>query len=216
MAGSPSRPAPITAPPTPASAEKAPHWAWFGGGAALVAIPVLIYSLFFAPAPAVHVTTPPPRPTAPPVAVHVVGEVRSPGVYHLAASARVEDALQMAGGATDDGDPHQVNLAARVTDGQRIAIPRRIGASAHSGASTPGSASSGTTGLASSASPILINLNTASFAELDTLPGVGPVTAQKILDFRQQQRFSSVEQLLESKIVNSATYERVKVLVTVD
>lgn len=152
-----------------------------------------------------RVVLPTPRPSvAPTVLVHVAGEVLSPGVYRLPATARVADALAAAGGATADGDPQALNLAAQVEDGQKLTVPRR--------APTPRPG-------APAATPAdrRLNLNVASAAELDTLPGVGPVTAQRILEWRERNgAFASVEQLKELKLVNASVFERIKDLVVVE
>lgn len=123
--------------------------------------------------------------------VHVAGEVRRPGVYHLSASARVQDAVRRAGGATRRADLNGLNLAAKLEDGRQIVVPAR--ASAGSGAS-PGSASTEAGGGAVAEPPV--NLNTATLEQLGTLDGVGPATAQKILDYRMAHGgFGSVDDL---------------------
>jgi competence protein ComEA len=121
------------------------------------------------------------------VVVHVAGEVRAAGVYRLRAGARVSDAVERAGGATRRADLSQVNLAAKVEDGRQILVPRRVKASA---APAPATAPGQPT--------VPVNLNTATLEQLDTLSGVGPVTAQKILDYRDEHGgFGSVEELGE-------------------
>jgi len=115
--------------------------------------------------------------TQPSLVVHVVGAVRRPGLYRLPAGSRVADAVARAGGATRKADTALVNLAAPLADGVQIAVPRR-GATAAAGAGSAGGAG----GVA--AGPV--HLNSATAADLDSLPGVGPVTAQKIIDYRQQ------------------------------
>jgi competence protein ComEA len=112
-----------------------------------------------------------------PLVVDVVGAVRRPGLYRLPAGSRVADALARAGGATSHADTALVNLAAPLADGIQIAVPRRGSAAASTVAGAPGSAGG-------SSGPV--HLNSASVADLDTLPGIGPVTAQKIVDYRQQ------------------------------
>jgi competence protein ComEA len=120
------------------------------------------------------------------VVVHVVGAVRRPGLYRLAQGLRIADVLTRAGGATRKADLAQVNLAAPLADGEQVVVPRR---------GVPGVASSG--GAAASGSPgAPVQLSTATLEQLDTLPGVGPVTAQKILDYREKHgAFSSVDAL---------------------
>lgn len=125
------------------------------------------------------------------VYVHVAGAVRRPGVYRLRAGGRVADAVRRAGGGLAGADLDQVNLAAKVGDGQQVLVPRRA-AGGPAGA-VPGSASGAGPGAGSS---VPINLNTATLEQLDTLDGVGPATAQKILDERTRRGgFRSVEDL---------------------
>jgi competence protein ComEA len=124
------------------------------------------------------------RPKA--LVVDVVGAVRRPGLYRLADGTRVADAVARAGGATPKADLALVNLAAPLADGQQLVVPRR-GAAAPA---SPGAAAA--PGVA--AGPV--HLNTATLEQLDALPGVGPVTAQKILDYRQEHgSFSSLDEL---------------------
>jgi competence protein ComEA len=126
--------------------------------------------------------------------VHVAGAVRRPGVYRLTTAARVDDAVKLAGGATRRADLSGLNLAAKVEDGHQILVPERVpqGSAAPAGPATPGAA----TAAGAPAQPV--NLNTATLEQLDGLPGVGPVTAQKILDWRTAHgAFTSVDELLE-------------------
>jgi competence protein ComEA len=120
--------------------------------------------------------------------VHVAGEVRRPGVYHLGAGTRVQEALRRAGGPTRRADLNAINLAAKVEDGRQVVVPRRAAAGAPAG-SEPGAAPG-----AGPAVPV--NLNTATPDELGTLDGVGPATAAKILAYRQEHGgFGSVDEL---------------------
>jgi competence protein ComEA len=120
---------------------------------------------------------------APSVVVHVAGEVREPGVVSLPAGARVADALRAAGGLRRGGRLGPTNLARVLSDGERI----EIGGQAPDAASGPGGGTSGP-----------IDLNTATAEQLDELPGVGPVTAAKILAWRTEHgRFSVVDELAE-------------------
>jgi competence protein ComEA len=121
------------------------------------------------------------------VVIDVVGAVRRPGLYHLTQGARVADALARAGGATRKADLAAVNLAAPVADGEQVVVPRRgaAGAVAAPGAAATAGAPQGP-----------VHLNTATLEQLDGLPGVGPVTAQKILDYRTKHgAFHSVDEL---------------------
>jgi competence protein ComEA len=144
------------------------------------------------------------RSSGGPVTVHVAGAVRKPGVYRLSAGARVADAVERAGGATRRADLGGVNLAAKLEDGRQILVPLRARAGAQpgaaSGAAASGGAAGGGTGAgrAAGAGPPAapVNLNTATPEQLDTLPGVGPATVQKILEYREQHGgFGSVEEL---------------------
>jgi competence protein ComEA len=134
-----------------------------------------------APAPPAGRTTPALQPR---VVVDVVGAVRRPGLYRLLPSARIADALARAGGPTAKADLEQVNLAAPLADGEQVVVPRRVTA----GAQPLSGAEPAQTGP--------VHLNTATLEQLDALPGVGPVTAQKILDYRAQHgAFRSVDEL---------------------
>ena len=120
--------------------------------------------------------------------VHVAGAVRRPGVYRLRAGARVEDAVQRAGGARASADVNAINLAAKVADGQQVVVPRR--AAPRGAVAVAGSRGRAVGGAAP------VSLNTATLEQLDTLDGVGPATAQKILDWRTQNGgFRSVDDL---------------------
>jgi competence protein ComEA len=128
------------------------------------------------------------------VVVHVAGAVRRPGIYRLLSSARVDDAVRLAGGATRRADLAGLNLAAKVEDGRQILVPQRV-AAAGAGAS-PAAASAAAGGSTAPALPV--NLNTATLEQLDVLPGIGPALAQRILDFREANGgFGSVEDLAQ-------------------
>jgi competence protein ComEA len=121
------------------------------------------------------------------VTIDVAGAVKKPGVYRLSSAQRVEDALERAGGPTRRADLSQLNRAAKLEDGRQILVPTRPSKSAPAAAaasSTPGAP----------AQPV--NLNSATLEQLDTLDGVGPATAQKILDYRTEHGgFGSVDEL---------------------
>jgi competence protein ComEA len=135
--------------------------------------------------------------------VHVVGAVRRPGLYRLADGARIADAVRRAGGATRRADLSLVNLAAPVADGSQVVVPRRASPAAS------GSEEADASGLAGP-----IHLNTATVEQLDELPGVGPVTAQKIVDYREQHgAFSSVDDLDAIPGIGPARLEQLRELV---
>lgn len=134
--------------------------------------------------------------------VHLSGEVIAPGIYRLPVGSRIDDALKAAGGPTGTGDVHRLNLAARLADGQQIVVPSTVQAS------RPGTSASPSPG------PSRVNINTASVAELDRLPGVGPVTAQRIVAYREQHGpFITIEHIRAANLVNAATYEKIKELI---
>lgn len=139
--------------------------------------------------------------------VHVAGAVRRPGVYRLKAGARVDDAVARAGGPTPTADLSAVNLAAKAEDGRQVLVPRRAPAAAatslrdgapSSGAAGAASGSAGATAGAGAAPATPVNLNTATLEQLDALDGIGPATAQAILDHRQEHGgFGSLEELAQ-------------------
>ncbi|MGZ5352899.1 MAG: helix-hairpin-helix domain-containing protein [Actinomycetota bacterium] len=147
-----------------------------------------------------------PSPSAAPVLVDVAGWVRRPGVYRLTSDARVIDAIDAAGGARPGAELQALNLAAPLVDGTQILVPRQGQAPpapvSGSGASVPG----GT----------LVNVNTATADQLETLPGIGEVTAQAIIDHRTENGpFTSVDQLLDVSGIGDVTLEGIRDLVTV-
>ncbi|GAB3673611.1 helix-hairpin-helix domain-containing protein [Angustibacter aerolatus] len=171
-------------------------------------------------------TAGPPTPTVPPspggggaaaasatggpvVVVDVVGRVRHPGVQRLPAGARVEQAIEAAGGVRGGADVAQVNLARPLVDGEQVVVPSR-GETLTAPAAAPAAGGSPT----GPTQPI--DLNQAGATELDTLPGVGPVLAQRILDWRGEHgRFSSVDELGEVSGIGDAVLGRLRPLVRV-
>jgi competence protein ComEA len=126
--------------------------------------------------------------------IDVVGEVRHPGLYRLKEGSRIDDALRTAGGATPKAALDTVNLASPIADGEQIVVPSAESAAggAAAAAGTGGSASAGVPGQPAQK----VHLNSATLEQLDALPGVGPVTAQKILAYRQQHgAFHSINEL---------------------
>lgn len=127
--------------------------------------------------------------------VDVTGAVARPGVYRLPAGSRVNDAVQRAGGTTARAELEAVNLAARLADGQQVVVPERGAASAAAGAGEEGP----------------ISLGTATAEQLDTIDGIGPVTAEDIIHFREEHGgLSSVEQLDQISGIGPATMEALR------
>lgn len=150
--------------------------------------------------PAALVSEPAPVRT---LIVHVVGAVRSPGLYELAEGSRVDDAISEAGGPSRKAALALVNLAAPVADGQQVVVPAR-GASAAAPVGTAGGGVGGGK----------VHLNSATLEELDTLPGIGPVTAQEILAYRDAHgAFQSVDELDAVPGIGPARLAQLKPLV---
>ena len=140
--------------------------------------------------------------TGPRLVVHVVGAVRRPGLFRLRDGARVADALARAGGPTHRADLAVVNLAAPLADGQQVVVPRRMPAGS---GPVAGSATTGAK----------VSLAIATVDQLDELPGIGPITAQKIVDWRAAHGpFGSVEDLDDVPGIGPARVEQLRDLVT--
>jgi competence protein ComEA len=137
------------------------------------------------------------------VVVHVAGAVRDPGVYRLPAGSRVTDALERAGGATASADANAINLAARLADGQQIIVPVR--------AKSPAGGAAGTSYPDATAPDTPISLGTATVEDLDTIDGIGPVTAQDIIDFRDSHGgVAEIDQLDQVSGIGPATMEALR------
>jgi competence protein ComEA len=187
------------------------------GGAPVLALVVLLGARFL-----LHTGTA-ATPVAPPIigsegaaasaapvprlVVYVVGAVRRPGLYRLREGARVADAVARAGGLSRKADSAGVNLAAPVADGQQVVVPARLAPAVAAAQGAPvaegGSARAG---------PVQLSVATAE--QLDELPGIGPVTAQKILDYRTEHgSFHSVDELDEVPGIGPARVEQLRDLV---
>ncbi len=149
-----------------------------------------------------------PTPSPASIIVDVAGWVRRPGVYEFATGDRVIDAVNRAGGARNGADLTSLNLAAPLTDGTQIVIPKPGStASVGAGSSSTGAVSSGSA---------LININTASETELEDLPSVGPVTAAAIIEYRTQNGpFATVDDLIDVSGIGPATLEDIRPFATV-
>ncbi|KAF0107192.1 MAG: competence protein ComEA [Anaerolineaceae bacterium] len=137
-----------------------------------------------------------PSPTPASLAVYVTGAVVNPGLYHLPPGSRVADAVDAAGGFSANAETDRINLAASVANGEQVDVP----------------------GVSGNEHIILgrININTATADELDTLPGIGPTTAQEIVDYRTQNGpFQTIQDIMNVPGVGPSTYDLIKNLITV-
>lgn len=151
------------------------------------------------------------------IVVDVEGAVMDPGLYRLAPGSRVGDAIAAAGGYSTGVDAiatsQSINLAEKLADGAKIRVPVRGETSPPSAGTPPHFGAGGSSSATSLAGPL--DLNRATQAELESLPGIGPVTAQKIIDGRSQAPFLSVEELQSRGILGPKTYQKIAPLVTV-
>jgi competence protein ComEA len=145
-------------------------------------------------------TPAPTRSAEPLIVVDVAGAVTNPGVYQLAAGSRIHDALIAAGGMTQYADPVVLNKAAPVRDGQRIYVPRP-------GETVPA-------GTAGSDAQLKIDVNHATAAELEALPGIGPTTAARIVRSRGGRPFARIEELQTRGLVTARVFADIKDMVT--
>jgi len=155
-------------------------------------------------------STPPPTPEATPtphpLRVYVSGAVHQPDVYPLLPDSIVKDAIMAAGGATDDADLDRINLALPVADGQHVYVPRLGEEDPPVQPPSDQRAGEGK-----------ININTADVAALDSLPGIGPALAQRIIDYRQEHGpFARLEDIMEVSGIGPGTFEKLRDLITTD
>ena len=136
------------------------------------------------------------------IKVYISGAVNFPGTYEIPADSRVEQALEYAGGLTEEANLERINLAKRLKDGSQINAP-----------SKSRSRSTATANRTANTGPV--NINTATVAELDSLPGIGPATAQKIVDYRQGHRFQTKEDLMQVKGIGPAKFGQIKESITI-
>jgi competence protein ComEA len=169
-----------------------------------VAVAALAFSrLHAADSQAVVVVEDTPSPTRspePPIVVDVAGAVANPGVYRLTAGSRIGDALTAAGGASDDADLAALNRAAPVRDGQRIYVPRP-------GETVPA-------GSGGSEAQLKIDINHATAAELEALPGIGPTIAARVVRSRSGHPFARIEELQTRGLVTARVFADLKDMVT--
>jgi competence protein ComEA len=158
-----------------------------------------------------------PVPTKPPIAVDVIGAVPRPGLYEFSVGARVRDAIGAAGGMLAEADDNAVNHASLLVDGQQIDIPYKTGSQPASSSSLPNDLpSSGSDSTSDSATNSdLININPCTLEDLDSLPGIGPTTIQKILGYREANGpFSAIEDIMNVFGIGPTTFGDIKDLIT--
>ena len=137
-------------------------------------------------------------PTQKPIMVYVTGAVVKPGLYYLPQDSRINDAVQAAGGFLDNADKSFINLAGLVSDGEKVHVPELM------------------PGLSIGGSGLLVNINFATQAELENLPGIGPTLAKRVIDYRNQYGFfNTVDELKNVPGIGEAVFEEIKDLVTV-
>ena len=150
-----------------------------------------------------------PVPTETPLIVHITGAVPRPGVYALAQGSRVQDAISAAGGFLAEAEKKGINLARALEDGEQLDVPYVEGASPVIATEAPASTQD-------PSATELININFASQVELESLPGIGPTNAQKIIAYREQNGpFLTIEDIINVPGIGPGTYERIKDLITV-
>lgn len=189
---------------------------WFMSAGARPSLQVSGQAGYFDPQPSGRVADLSARPTAAQVTdivVDIEGAVVRPGIHHLTAGSRVGDAITAAGGYSAQVDisaaAASLNLAEALKDGAKVHVPVLGEAKVALGSTVPREPSS------AQQTGELINVNTATTEELDTLPGIGPVTAGKIIAAREVTPFASVDDLLARQVVGAATLEKIRALVTV-
>jgi len=186
----------------------------------------LIYAIVFAgyilyerrpqPEP-IEIVDPTPNPTytPAPIHIHVTGAVQRPGVYVLPPASRLFQAVEAAGGLASDADPEKVNLVDQLRDGQQVFMPRLGIPPPPSPTPIMGSLNPG--GSPAEPGQGLININTATAAQLDALPGIGPAYAARIIAYREAHGlFSSPAQIMEVKGIGSKTYEKIENRITAE
>ncbi len=162
----------------------------------------------------ITVSTPLPRvtPIEEPIQVQVKGAINQPGVYKINSGSRVSDLLDAAGGARPDADLDQLNLARKLQDGEEIILATRATLVESPASVTPGFAGPPATDIPGGS----ININTATVERLDTLPHIGTVLAQRIVDYRVQNGpFKKIEDIKNVKGIGDAMFDDIKALITV-
>lgn len=157
-----------------------------------------------------------PSPTQPSITIQILGAVVHPGVYTFAQGSRVQDAVNAAGGLLSTADTSSVNLVAKLEDGQQLTIPIGNGTESGGGSSS-GSSNAPFIVLTTPTIPAgnLVNINTATLTQLESLPGIGPTAAQKIIDYRNQHGpFKTIQDLTNVPGIGPATVDSIRNYIT--
>ena len=172
----------------------------------LIAAGVAAFAIRWRPAEPIVIEPPAPTATLGPIRVYVSGAVMHADVYELPSGSIVRDAVAAAGGATEDADLNQINMAKTLRDGEQVYVPRMGEALVPAPTGQAGAAASG-----------LININTATQAELETLPGIGPALAARIIAYREANGpFPNIEAIQNVPGIGPSTFEEIKDLITVE
>lgn len=151
------------------------------------------------------------------IIIHISGQVNNEGVYELEEGSRIIDAINKAGGVTETADTSQINLAEKIEDGVKIYVPKKGEEQAETN-NRIGETTKKTQNIIQNkeTKSKKININTATEEELDTLPGIGQATAQKIIDYRKQNgKFSKIEEIKEVSGIGDSKFEKIKDLIEI-
>lgn len=164
----------------------------------------------------IRIEPPLPTPTPGPINIYINGAVARPDVYSLPPNTIIRDALLAAGGTTGDADINFINLARPLQDGEQVYVPR-VGEII----SQPSQAASSQTTSVSTSSSVapdgIVNINTGTLADLDTLPGIGPAIAQRIIDYRDANGpFATIEDIMNVSGIGPVTFDKIKNRITVN
>lgn len=182
-----------------------------------VAAGLALLAIRWQPIEPIRIEPPLPTHTPGPIRVYVSGAVMQPEVYTLPPNTIIRDALLAAGGTTGEADLNLINLAQPLQDGQQIYVPR-IGETAFQPSQTTSQTTTSSTSSSSNVAPSgVININTGTLADLDTLPGIGPAIAQRIIDYREANGpFAAIEDIMNVSGIGPATFDKIKDRITVN
>jgi competence protein ComEA len=190
------------------------RWGIVIGGLGIILVAGLLFLASRPPRGEAIRLLPAPSPVA--LRVHVTGAVNNPGVYDLPASSRVGDAIEAAGGWSQDANEVALNLAKELQDGDQVRVPTVLEGEDDSIPQNDPSRFSSIEDPATIPDQI-VNINTASSEELQTLPGIGPVTAEKIIAYRLENGdFEKIEDIQKVYGIGPAKYEAIKDLITIE